>query len=97
MPPLDPKRDQFELVIDTQPRCGVNSLDAQERCGDVCQHSGDCTSGMYCYTVHPNVSHPLFSYRTYVVGIEHTGLSHYGHPSSSADLYRNAHIQTPPR
>ena len=62
MPPMDPKRDQFELVIDTQTRCGANSLDAQERCGDVCQHSGDCSSGMYCYGVHPNVSHTLFSF-----------------------------------
>lgn len=56
MPPLDPKRDQNELVVSTQTRCGANSLDAQERCGDVCQHSGDCASGMYCYGVHPNVS-----------------------------------------
>ena len=35
-------------------RCGVNELEARERCGPVCTKSTDCAAGEYCWGVHAN-------------------------------------------
>ena len=36
-------------------RCGVNELEARERCGAVCSSQGDCSgAGEYCWGVHQN-------------------------------------------
>ena len=37
-----------------QARCGINELEARERCGDSCSSSTDCAVGENCWSVHAN-------------------------------------------
>ena len=52
--PQPPPPPTTELVASAEPRCGVNELDARERCLTTCTIASDCPGGTYCWATHLN-------------------------------------------
>jgi hypothetical protein len=42
------------MIQAPQFRCGINELEARERCGKKCTKGTDCTTGQHCWSVYAN-------------------------------------------
>ncbi|KAL7526026.1 hypothetical protein ACHAXR_001279 [Thalassiosira sp. AJA248-18] len=66
-----------ELILNQEPRCGTSELDAREHCNPTCVDSSDCSSGEWCWGVHPNYCGSIPE-RTYINPVQSTVFARCG-------------------